>query len=41
MIWLLNVFWNVIWQIPITGQKQQQNDLSTNDEENIVSIDKI
>lgn len=41
MIWLLNVFWNVIWQIPITGQKQQQNNLSTNDKGNIVSNDII
>lgn len=40
MIWLLNVFWNVIWQMPITGQKSQQNNLSANNKENIVSIDK-
>lgn len=37
---LLNVFWNVILQMPITGQKQQQNNLSTNDEETTVSTDK-
>lgn len=41
MIWRLNVFWNAIWQIPITGQKQQQNNLSTNDAETNVYIDKI
>lgn len=41
MIWLVNVFWNVIWKMPITGQKQQQNNLSMNDKENIVTTDKI
>lgn len=41
MIWRLNMFWNAIWQIPITGQKQQQNNLSTNDAETNVSFDKI